>query len=49
MGLKSDPQAQVVNMDPSRGKACPSCGQFDMVMIEGCMTCRSCGHSKCDG
>ncbi|WP_299663204.1 adenosylcobalamin-dependent ribonucleoside-diphosphate reductase [uncultured Ruegeria sp.] len=49
MGLKSDPQAQVVNMDPPRGKACPSCGQFDMVMIEGCMTCRSCGHSKCDG
>ncbi len=49
MGLKSDPQAQVVNMDAPRGKACPSCGQFDMVMIEGCMTCRSCGHSKCDG
>ncbi|MEW2917423.1 adenosylcobalamin-dependent ribonucleoside-diphosphate reductase [Ruegeria sp. ANG10] len=47
MGLKSDPQAQVVNMDAPRGKACPSCGQFDMVMIEGCMTCRSCGHSKC--
>ncbi|KIC41939.1 ribonucleotide reductase [Ruegeria sp. ANG-R] len=49
MGLKSDPQAQVVNMDAPRGKACPSCGQFDMVMIEGCMTCRSCGYSKCDG
>ncbi|WP_281996092.1 adenosylcobalamin-dependent ribonucleoside-diphosphate reductase [Ruegeria faecimaris] len=47
MGLKSDPQAQVVNLDGPRGKACPSCGQFDMVMIEGCMTCRSCGHSKC--
>ncbi|KIC43594.1 ribonucleotide reductase [Ruegeria sp. ANG-S4] len=47
MGLKSDPQAQVVNMDAPRGKACPSCGQFDMVMVEGCMTCRSCGHSKC--
>ena len=47
MGLKSDPQAQVVNMDAPRGKACPSCGQFDMVMIEGCMTCRNCGHSKC--
>jgi ribonucleoside-diphosphate reductase alpha chain len=47
MGLKSDPQAQVVNMDAPRGKACPSCGQFDMAMIEGCMTCRSCGHSKC--
>ncbi|MGR3616426.1 MAG: adenosylcobalamin-dependent ribonucleoside-diphosphate reductase [Paracoccaceae bacterium] len=47
MGLKSDPQAQVVNLDAPRGKACPSCGQFDMQMVEGCMTCRSCGHSKC--
>jgi len=47
MGLKSDPQAQVVNLDPPRGKACPSCGQYDMRMIEGCMTCGSCGHSKC--
>ncbi len=47
MGLKSDPQAQVVNLDAPRGKACPSCGQFDMAMIEGCMTCRSCGYSKC--
>ncbi len=47
MGLKSDPQAQVVNLGGPRGKACPSCGQYDMVMIEGCMTCRSCGHSKC--
>ncbi|MFW8637568.1 adenosylcobalamin-dependent ribonucleoside-diphosphate reductase [Cribrihabitans pelagius] len=47
MGLKSDPQAQVVNLNQPRGKACPSCGQYDMQMVEGCMTCRSCGHSKC--
>ena len=47
MGLKSDPQAQVVNLDAPRGKACPSCGQFEMRMVEGCMTCGSCGHSKC--
>ncbi len=47
MGLKSDPQAQVVNLPGGRGKACPSCGQFDMRMVEGCMTCGSCGHSKC--
>jgi len=47
MGLKSDPQAQVVGLDALRGKACPSCGQYDMRMIEGCMTCASCGHSKC--
>ncbi len=47
MGLKADPQAQVVNLPESRGKACPSCGQYDMRMIEGCMTCGSCGYSKC--
>ncbi|MBL4746316.1 MAG: hypothetical protein JKY08_08095, partial [Flavobacteriaceae bacterium] len=47
MGLKSDPTAEVVNLGAPRGKACPSCGQFDMQMVEGCMTCRSCGHSKC--
>ncbi|MCE8008496.1 adenosylcobalamin-dependent ribonucleoside-diphosphate reductase [Aestuariivita sp.] len=47
MGLKSDPQAAVVNLNGSRGKPCPSCGQFEMRMIEGCMTCASCGHSKC--
>ncbi|MEN8894169.1 adenosylcobalamin-dependent ribonucleoside-diphosphate reductase [Planktotalea arctica] len=47
MGLKTDPQAQVVGMTPKRGKSCPSCGQFDLRMVEGCMTCGSCGHSKC--
>jgi ribonucleoside-diphosphate reductase alpha chain len=47
MGLKSDPQAQVVNLDTPRGKACSSCGQYDMRMVEGCMTCGSCGYSKC--
>jgi ribonucleoside-diphosphate reductase alpha chain len=49
MGLKNDPTAnqQVVNLDQPRGKACPSCGQFGMRMVEGCMTCPSCGHSKC--
>ncbi|SFR18913.1 adenosylcobalamin-dependent ribonucleoside-diphosphate reductase [Poseidonocella sedimentorum] len=47
LGLKSDPQAQVVNLDAPKGPACPSCGQYDMRMVEGCMTCGSCGHSKC--
>jgi len=49
-GLKSDPKAEamVVNTDTApRGKSCPSCGQFDLRMVEGCMTCGSCGHSKC--
>ena len=48
MGLKSDPQAEVVNLPGTgAGPACPSCGQYGMQMIEGCMTCRDCGHSKC--
>ncbi len=47
MGLKTDPQAEVVNLSESRGRACPRCGQFEMRMIEGCMTCMACGHSKC--
>ncbi|MDB9707647.1 adenosylcobalamin-dependent ribonucleoside-diphosphate reductase [Planktotalea frisia] len=47
MGLKSDPQAEIVSMPQNRGKSCPSCGQYDLRMVEGCMTCGSCGHSKC--
>ena len=47
LGLKSDPKAQVVNLEGPKGPACPSCGSYDMRMIEGCMTCASCGHSKC--
>ena len=47
MGLKSDPRAEVVNLPGSRSAACPACGQYDLAMVEGCMTCMSCGHSKC--
>ncbi len=47
MGLKSDPQAEVVNLGHRPGPACPSCGQYDLRMIEGCLTCGNCGHSKC--
>jgi ribonucleoside-diphosphate reductase alpha chain len=47
MGLKTDPQAEVVNLGRPSGPACPSCGQYDMRMIEGCLTCANCGHSKC--
>ena len=48
LGLKTDPQAQVMAVgETPRGPACPSCGQYDMRMVEGCMTCASCGHSKC--
>ncbi len=47
LGLKSDPQAEVVSLSAPKGKSCSSCGGFDMRMVEGCMTCASCGYSKC--
>ena len=47
MGLKSDPHAEVVNLGNRPGASCPSCGSFDMRMVEGCLTCGSCGFSKC--
>jgi ribonucleoside-diphosphate reductase alpha chain len=28
--------------------ACPACGSFSLRMMEGCMTCSSCGNSKCE-
>ena len=33
--LESDPQAAVVNLGHRPGPACPSCGQYDMRMVEG--------------
>ena len=48
LGLKTDPKAEVIAVgEAPRGRACPSCGSYDFRMIEGCMTCGSCGHSKC--
>ena len=44
---KSGEVTKVENLKLSRQKSCTSCGQFDLQMIEGCMTCRSCGYSKC--
>ncbi|MFZ1512369.1 MAG: adenosylcobalamin-dependent ribonucleoside-diphosphate reductase [Tabrizicola sp.] len=48
LGLKADPKAEVMRVgEAQRGKACPSCGSYDLRMVEGCLTCGSCGHSKC--
>jgi len=47
MGLKTDPQAEVVALGKPRGKSCSSCGSYELRMVEGCMTCGSCGYSKC--
>ena len=45
LGLKKDPEAKVIGLGDV--KPCPNCNQYELRMIEGCMTCASCGHSKC--
>ncbi|MEP3636060.1 MAG: adenosylcobalamin-dependent ribonucleoside-diphosphate reductase [Paracoccaceae bacterium] len=48
LGLKTDPKAaQIASLDTPKGRACSSCGSYEMRMSEGCMTCASCGFSKC--
>ena len=47
LGLKSDPKAEVIAVGAPRGPACPNCGSPDMRMEEGCLTCASCGYSRC--
>jgi len=48
LGLKSDPKAELLRVgEAPRGKACAACGSYDLRMAEGCLTCGSCGHSKC--
>jgi len=32
---------------PKTGTKCPNCGQHDLLYREGCLTCNSCGYSKC--
>ena len=36
----------IVDGTKSKGK-CPSCGQENMAYQNGCLTCMSCGYSKC--
>ncbi len=36
-----------VTPTPSRATCCPACGAFELHLIENCLTCRACGHSKC--
>jgi ribonucleoside-diphosphate reductase alpha chain len=47
LGLKSDPKAEALRVGEALPRACPSCGSFDLRMVEGCLTCASCGFSKC--
>ncbi len=50
LGLRADPEAErAVIGAAAPSPTCPACGEHEMAMIEGCMTCRTCGYSKCSG
>ncbi len=40
--------ADVVSLNRKKpGSSCANCGGFDVRMVEGCVNCLDCGHSKC--
>ena len=40
--------ADVVSLNRKKpGSSCANCGGFDVRMVEGCVNCMDCGHSKC--
>ncbi len=40
--------ADVVSLKRKKpGSSCANCGGFDVRMVEGCVNCLDCGHSKC--
>lgn len=40
-------QPVINNVDTVKISICPSCGQGQMVVIDGCSNCDTCGFSKC--
>jgi ribonucleoside-diphosphate reductase alpha chain len=36
-----------IGNDRPQGRPCPRCGRSALVASEGCLTCHSCGYSKC--
>ena len=45
-GVQRALKPYIVDGTRSKGK-CPQCGQEDMAYQNGCLTCMSCGYSKC--
>lgn len=40
-------QSFIADGTKQKGKTCPSCGMESIYFQEGCLTCSSCGYSKC--
>jgi len=37
----------LTNKKPVTGEECPKCHEMTLIKMDGCMTCTSCGESKC--
>ncbi len=46
VNLKEAAQKEVSGRD-KRFRACPKCGTYALMRLEGCDSCTSCGYSKC--
>ena len=47
-GASDSRGAEIVSLKKNKPAAtCPNCGGVDVRMIEGCIDCLDCGHSKC--
>jgi hypothetical protein len=44
---KKQTDAFAKNVYPEGARICPKCSQMAAIMMDGCLTCLECGHSKC--
>ena len=41
------PNVEPIKNNEPAGEKCPECKEYAFRLIDGCMTCTTCGHSKC--
>ncbi len=46
-GVERALKKYVIDGMEAKGQKCPSCGNESLIYQEGCLTCTSCGNSKC--
>lgn len=44
---KASEEAEEAEEEKPKGQTCPSCGEASMQLLDGCLTCLTCGFSKC--
>ncbi|MBO7258659.1 MAG: adenosylcobalamin-dependent ribonucleoside-diphosphate reductase [Paludibacteraceae bacterium] len=47
VGVERALKKYIVDGTKVEGQSCPNCGQDALVYQEGCLTCKSCGYSRC--